>query len=167
MIVAQTIQEILGDHLISLQLGNEPDLYANHLRRPSTYDIQAYMAEFQEYLNNIDAAPIPNKKIILGPRFVSCLHAPTISLTPPFSVCCQWSTEDVFNAGYLTTFANYLNVIGLMHYPNDNCAIGGAVNPQDELAAYLTHGSALNFYQFYASAIGQCGRGFVESETLT
>lgn len=68
MWVAETIEQVLGDHLISLQLGNEPDLYGNHGRRPSTYSIQDYFTEFQSYLGNIDANPIPNKKIILGPR---------------------------------------------------------------------------------------------------
>lgn len=68
MWVAETIEQVLGDHLISLQLGNEPDLYGNHGRRASTYSIQDYFTEFSSYLGNIDANPIPNKKIILGPR---------------------------------------------------------------------------------------------------
>lgn len=68
MWVAETIEQVLGDHLISLQLGNEPDLYGNHGRRPTTYSIQDYFTEFASYLGNIDANPIPTKKIILGPR---------------------------------------------------------------------------------------------------
>lgn len=68
----------------------------------------------------------------------------------------MWSTQDVFNAGYLTQFGAHLNTVGLMHYPNNNCAIGGALNPQDELGAYLTHTSALNFMNFYASIVRAC-----------
>ncbi|KAG8865303.1 hypothetical protein FRB96_000193 [Tulasnella sp. 330] len=136
LVVAETIETVLGDHLISLQLGNEPDLYASHLRRPSNYSIQDYFTEFQSYLGNLEASPTPNKKIILGP-----------------SVCCDWTTDQVFEAGYLSQFGNYLNVVGLMHYPNNNCAIGGAIAPQDALDAYLTHQSALTFAQLYSGVI--------------
>lgn len=94
MIVAETIESVLGDHLVSLQLGNEPDLYADHLRRPSNYSIQDYFTEYEAYLTNLASSSTPNKKIILGP-----------------SVCCDWTTDQVFDAGYLTQFANYLNVV--------------------------------------------------------
>ena len=33
--IAEKGQQILGDNLAGLQVGNEPDLYAKHLRRPS------------------------------------------------------------------------------------------------------------------------------------
>lgn len=69
MLVAETIENILGDHLISLQIGNEPDLYGNHGRRASTYSIQDYFTEFQSYLGNLDATSLPQKKIVLGPRY--------------------------------------------------------------------------------------------------
>ncbi|KAG9040129.1 hypothetical protein FRB95_000058 [Tulasnella sp. JGI-2019a] len=42
-----------------------------------------------------------------------------------------------------------------MHYPNDNCAIGGQVASQDVLDAYLTHQSALTFAGDYAGVIPQ------------
>jgi hypothetical protein len=33
--IAEQGQQILGDYLIGLQVGNEPDLYANHGHRPT------------------------------------------------------------------------------------------------------------------------------------
>ena len=33
--IVENGQSILGDHLLGLQAGNEPDLYAAHDRRPS------------------------------------------------------------------------------------------------------------------------------------
>ena len=34
-ILAVNAQNILGDHILSFQAGNEPDLYVNHGHRPS------------------------------------------------------------------------------------------------------------------------------------
>lgn len=61
-------------------------------------------------------------------------------------------------------FGNHLNTIGLMHYPNNNCAIGGALNPQDVLPSYLTHASATGFFQFYSGILGELPRGIIVSD---
>lgn len=46
--VARHAQSILGDHLLGLQLGNEPDLYASHQRRPANYSIADYFNDFHK-----------------------------------------------------------------------------------------------------------------------
>lgn len=70
MIVAEVVEDLLGDSLLSLQLGNEPDLYAGHGRRPSNYSLEDYFTEFESYLTDFNATSVPEKKIILGPRSV-------------------------------------------------------------------------------------------------
>lgn len=68
LLAADLIEEQLGDHLISLQLGNEPDLYGGHGHRPSNYSIQDYFTEYEAYLEDLDNSDVPDKKVILGPR---------------------------------------------------------------------------------------------------
>lgn len=36
--IAEVAQEVLGDKLIGMQVGNEPDLYARHGERPEVRD---------------------------------------------------------------------------------------------------------------------------------
>jgi hypothetical protein len=40
--IAEQGQAILGDYLIGLQVGNEPDLYARHKRRPAVSQTISY-----------------------------------------------------------------------------------------------------------------------------
>ncbi|KAG8865302.1 hypothetical protein FRB96_000192 [Tulasnella sp. 330] len=134
---ATIIQEVLGDHLISLQLGNEPDLYADHKKRPSNYSIQDYFSEYVYYLSSLDASGAPNKKTILGPSVA----------TGP------WSCQDLINAGYLTEFQNYLNVWGLMHYPSENCPGLQSMTSQQVLPTFLTHSSALAYSAEFAPIV--------------
>ncbi|KAG8892735.1 hypothetical protein FRB99_002468 [Tulasnella sp. 403] len=153
MLVARAAESILGDHLVALQLGNEPDLYADHQRRPPTYSIQDYFGEFQHMVTDLEAQNLQSQKILLGP-----------------SVCCNWSTQQVLDAGYLTTFAAVMKIIGVMHYPNNNCGISGPVNPQDIIGTYLTHNAAKTFVSNYigtAPSVMNAGLPFVILETNT
>lgn len=106
MWVAKTVESILGDNLVAIQVGNEPDLYASHLRRPESYGIPDYFQEFQHVMDDLSQQGLRENKIILGP-----------------SICCDWTNQQVFDAGYLTTFANYLKVIASLHYPANNCQV--------------------------------------------
>lgn len=70
MEVATVFEDFLGSNLLSLQVGNEPDLYAGHQKRPSNYSMQDYFDEFSSYMQALDASAAPNKKMVLGPRSV-------------------------------------------------------------------------------------------------
>jgi hypothetical protein len=74
-------------------------------------------------------------------------------LVPP-SVCCQWTSQQVFDAGYITQFGKNLNAIGEMHYPNNNCGISGTIDPQSIFANYLTHKAAQIFIGDYINIVG-------------
>ncbi|KAG8991414.1 hypothetical protein FRB90_001352, partial [Tulasnella sp. 427] len=153
MAVAHAAEDILGKHLIALQLGNEPDLYAGHGHRDENYGIPEYFTEFASYLNDLQAQNLQNEKIILGP-----------------SVCCTWTTQEVLDAGYLTQFGNWIKQVGVMHYPANNCGISGVINPQDIFANYLTHKAANTFVQNYLStapSVMAAGLPFVVLETNT
>ena len=105
-LVAQTAQEMLGYHLLGLQLSNEPDLlvpllgflfytddyflhrYVDHNKRPEGWTVQNFTTEFDEVKNEIlSDATLENKQFVIGP-----------------SVCCDkvgFELDDVLATGWL------------------------------------------------------------------
>jgi len=128
LLVAQTVESILGSDLLALQLGNEPDLYDRHGKRPTTsYTFDNYMSEFQQSVDQINATPgITNKDILLAP-----------------SSCCFWNEADLFNAGFVDRFKDALKILAVQHYPANNCKIGGnALDPQTIYPDFLRHANS-------------------------
>lgn len=85
---------ILGDYLIGLQVGNEPDLYANHGHRPQTYGPQDYFNDFGLMVKALQQDPlIPDavSKLLIGP-----------------SIQFQWTPEQVWATGYIPAYTNNL-----------------------------------------------------------
>ena len=104
-LVAQTAQEMLGYHLLGLQLSNEPDLsvplagfvcssltphgrYVDHNKRPEGWTVQNFTTEFDEVKNEIlNDATLENQQFLIGP-----------------SVCCDkvgFELDDVLATGWL------------------------------------------------------------------
>ncbi|GJJ09247.1 hypothetical protein Clacol_003469 [Clathrus columnatus] len=75
--IGEACDSILGDHLLGLQLGNEPDLYALHGLRPSDYNVSNYISDIQIMLNAVNGdSKMSNKTNMMGP-----------------SVCCLWTSQ--------------------------------------------------------------------------
>ncbi|KAI0944684.1 hypothetical protein AcW1_002338 [Taiwanofungus camphoratus] len=159
--IAQTGQSILGENLLGLQLGNEPDLYAAHGHRPSTYSPWDYFDEFSvvvDAISNDSQIPVRNNLI-----------APSVSGT--------WTPEDIWNTGFIPTFMNELGALAVEHYPADNCAaqypnqgFGTPIDPQMVFANYLNHTSGQSIVAPYlnSTAIAQAsGKPFLMLETNT
>lgn len=54
---------------MGLQVGNEPDLYAKHNRRPQTYSPADYGTDFGLLVNAVKADPlIKNPNMLIGPN---------------------------------------------------------------------------------------------------
>jgi hypothetical protein len=53
---AQAIANTMGDRLLALQIGNEPDLFKNAGHRTGTYDYAAWHAEYRRFKSAIRAA---------------------------------------------------------------------------------------------------------------
>jgi len=71
--IAETAEPILGEYLLSWHLGNEPDLYAIHGKRPVGYDEAAYMIEYADIIRQMNENPNIQKRPILGgPAFCEC-----------------------------------------------------------------------------------------------
>ncbi|KAG9125174.1 hypothetical protein FRC07_008677 [Ceratobasidium sp. 392] len=105
VLVAETVESILGDDLLALQLGNEPDLYDRHGKRPQNpYTFDDYMGEFQVAVNQLNAAPaFTNRDILLAP-----------------SSCCFWNEVDLFNAGFIDRFKDSLKIVAPFTPPPTN-----------------------------------------------
>ncbi|KAJ6573387.1 glycoside hydrolase family 79 protein [Mycena vulgaris] len=157
-------QEILGDFLLGLQAGNEPDMYFIHGHRPQTYSPFDYGGEFSDFLTQLDAnGADPSgraKTILIGPNIANF----------------EWTPELVWNSGFVDKFTANLAYLAVEKYPRDNCAAAfggpGAVvaDPQALLPAYLTHQAHLDLLKPYLNSTmyaQQVGKPFLMFETNT
>ena len=107
--IAEISQAVLGKNLIGLQLGNEPDLYGQNGIRPGGYTPAEYNSDWGLVLSDyINDAAITNKTMFVAP-----------------SVCCGggagWTPEQVFDTGFLTTYATNLAYISVQQYVPKIC----------------------------------------------
>ncbi|KAJ7204663.1 glycoside hydrolase family 79 protein [Mycena pura] len=166
-------EAILGENLLGVQVGNEPDLYVayaprlqtlpvlssqpfSHGHRNSSYGPQNYANEVGELISAIAAnSDIPVKNNLIGP-----------------SVSGTWTPEMVWNTGFIEDYTDSLSALSVEHYPTDNCnpiyGIGVFHDPQTEFSDYLNHTSGVGIVKPYlnSSAIAQqAGKPFLMFET--
>ncbi|KAF4618770.1 hypothetical protein D9613_010025 [Agrocybe pediades] len=162
--IAEQGQAILGDYLIGLQVGNEPDLYVSHNHRPPDYGPEDY---FHEFGSLIQAMIADEDK--LTPRPKTLLLGPSIQF--------NWTAEEVWNTGFIDAYTDNLAFLSVERYPNDNCAVAfpndpGQTfhDPQKSLNQYLSHGATSGALQLYANSTSiavQKGKPFLMFETNT
>lgn len=89
-------ERILGSNIIGFQVGNEPDLYARHAHRPTTYGPQDYFNEFQTVVNALVATNgLADTNNLIGPSIASA----------------DWQPSDVWNTGFATAFGQHLKIL--------------------------------------------------------
>lgn len=94
--MVELAQAVLGDKLVGVQLGNEPDLYHQNGIRDTDYTPAQYNTDWgvvlQDYIND---SKISNASMFAAP-----------------SVCCGgnigWTPEQVWDTGFLTNYADHL-----------------------------------------------------------
>lgn len=158
--IAEYGERILGDNLLGLQVGNEPDLYARHGHRASTYGPYDYFGEFGQVVAAMQADP----NISVSNNLI----APNVATG-------DWTPEDVWNTGFIEAYTNSIHTLTVEHYPDDNCAaiysgFGPPKDPQTEFPNYLTHAAGKSIVAPYlnSSAIAlAAGKPFVMFETNT
>ena len=99
--IAELAQQMLGDKLVGLQLGNEPDLYHQNLLRDTDYNQDQYFTEWGSVLSVYENdSNIKNNSQFVAP-----------------SVCCGgnigWTPEDVWNTGFLDSYGDHLAYISV------------------------------------------------------
>ncbi|KAH9886697.1 hypothetical protein C8Q73DRAFT_714970 [Cubamyces lactineus] len=159
--IAEAAESILGDNVIGFQVGNEPDLYADHGHRPQGYDQQDYFNDFGIMVQAIQNDPsIPTRGNLIAP-----------------SVQGTWSLESVLDTGFLTNYTDDVSILSVEHYPDQNCAaafpggnFGPVINPQDVFQNYLNHTSGQSIVAPYingASIAQSAGKQYMMFETNT
>jgi hypothetical protein len=155
--IAEYGQAVLGDYLVGLQAGNEPDLYERHTIRVP-YGPYDYTADLGLLIQAMAADPlILNNKQLIGPSTGSG----------------DWSAEDTFAAGFFNYSANLASV-AVEHYPTDNCfgqfGFGTNRSGQDMFPTFLNHTSGQSIVSQFsnAAAIAQTNnKPFIMFETNT
>ncbi|KIM82064.1 glycoside hydrolase family 79 protein [Piloderma croceum F 1598] len=138
--IAEVGQAVLGDNLIGLQVGNEPDLYARHGHRPANYGPSDYVAEFGRLVDAMaNDTNVRNRSMLIGPNLSGL-----------------WAPEQIWSTGFATTYDSSLGSLAIEKYPTDNCAaqfgIGTPVIAQDAFPEFLTHTSGQNIVKPYLAS---------------
>ncbi|KIM79709.1 glycoside hydrolase family 79 protein [Piloderma croceum F 1598] len=138
--IAEKGQAILGPYLVGLQVGNEPDLYAKHFRRPANYSPAGYFSDFGLLVNAVKADPlITNPNMLIGPNLAG-----------------TWTPEMIWDTGFQNTYQSELSALAVERYPTDNCfsryGYGVFHDAQQEFANYMTHASAQNILKSYLNS---------------
>ncbi|KAJ3493949.1 hypothetical protein NLJ89_g10909 [Agrocybe chaxingu] len=157
--IAENAQEVLGDNLLAMQAGNEPDLYARHEKRPSGYTFYDYFGEVGDLIQHIDANDrIPVKNNLLAPSLATG----------------DWFPEDIWNIGFLEAYIDRLWAITMEHYPTNNCfaqfGVGSPQDPQANFPNFLTHTAGIDLIQIYLNTsriAAEAGKPFIMFETNT
>ncbi|EPQ55987.1 glycoside hydrolase family 79 protein [Gloeophyllum trabeum ATCC 11539] len=158
--IAEIGDSVLGDNLIGLQVANEPDLYGRHGHRPLTYSPSDYYGEFGNLVTALaDDNNVNNKANLIAPNLATG----------------DWIPENVWDTGFLTSYANSLGALAVEHYPADNCLAvyggnGSPVDPQTEFPNYLNHTSGYSIVQPYINSTQiavSMGKPFLMMETNT
>ncbi|KAK0433146.1 hypothetical protein EV421DRAFT_1892992 [Armillaria borealis] len=119
--IADQGQTILGDYLLGLQAGNEPDLYQRHGHRSEGYAPSDYVSEVGELIYAMsNDANIKTLNNLIGPSVATG----------------DWTPEMMWDTGFVDTYSDNLAYLSVEHYPSDNCAAqygaeyGDARDPQ-------------------------------------
>ncbi|KAI9058696.1 glycoside hydrolase family 79 protein [Trametes sanguinea] len=159
--IAEAAETILGDKVLAFQVGNEPDLYADHGHRSPGYNQTDYFNDFGIVVNAIqNDAQIPTRGNLVAPSLQGA-----------------WSLESVLDTGFLTSYGDDVSILSVERYPEQNCAaafpggdFGPVINPQDVFPIYLNHSSGQGIVSAYLDgaqvAIG-AGKEFMMFETNT
>ncbi|RXW22272.1 hypothetical protein EST38_g3572 [Candolleomyces aberdarensis] len=139
--IAEHGQEILGDNLLALQAGNEPDLYGRHGKRPEAYSPSDYNGELHRLFEVVDV----NDRIPIKNKFI----APSISSS-------EWSPEQVWDTDFIPTFRDRLWALTVERYPNNNCfaqfGVGTYQDPQENFPMFLTHQTSVDLMSSYLNS---------------
>ncbi|KAH6912147.1 glycoside hydrolase superfamily [Coprinopsis sp. MPI-PUGE-AT-0042] len=134
-------QSVLGERLVGVQVGNEPDLYARHGHRDDDYGPAEYAEEFGELVEDMDEdARITNRRILVGPNVATG----------------DWTPEQVWDTGFVDDYSDNLAYLAVEHYPSDNCyaqfGIGTYNDPQELFPSFLNHNAGIDIVAPYLSS---------------
>ena len=96
--IAEVGEAVLGKHLIGLQVGNKPNLYADHGHRLQSYGPFNYFGEFGTIVQAIGGdLNIPVKNNLIGPSVATG----------------AWMLEMVWDTGFIPAYMNSLSALSV------------------------------------------------------
>ncbi|CDO77499.1 Glycoside Hydrolase Family 79 protein [Trametes cinnabarina] len=139
--IAEWGERILGENLLGLQVGNEPDLYQRHGHRPEGYGPYDYFGEFGQVLDTMRSMNLKSTSNLIGPSVATG----------------DWRPEDVWNTGFIQAYSDSLAALTVERYPDDNCAaiyqgFGEPVDPQVAFPRYLNHTAGSSTIALYLNS---------------
>ncbi|KAJ3711073.1 glycoside hydrolase family 79 protein [Lentinula guzmanii] len=145
--------------LSDYRIGNEPDLYAAHGHRSSSYSQYDYVGELGSVIDDMS-------------QYSDLSVAQNLLLIP--SVSGTWTPEDVWDTGVIDTYGSNIAWMSVEHYPTDNCYVqygtGTPRNDTELWPTYLMHTSAQSLIQPYLNSTAYAqskSKPFIMSETNT
>ncbi|KAJ6513514.1 hypothetical protein DFH09DRAFT_999118 [Mycena vulgaris] len=154
-------EEILGDYLMGLQAGNEPDMYVLHRHRVDPYTPFDYGGEMSDFLAQLDSSGADvngrAKQLLIGPNIANF----------------AWQPQEVWDSGFVDKFNENLAYLAVEKYPMSNCGFmmhdGEEVFvPQEIYKNFLTHDGHVKMLAPYlaSTAFAQTkGKPFLMMET--
>ncbi|KDQ23855.1 glycoside hydrolase family 79 protein [Pleurotus ostreatus PC15] len=140
--IAETGTAILGDYLIGLQAGNEPDLYLRHQHRQDPYGPGDYVNEVGKLVTAMAGDSFSRaRSLLIGPNLAMG----------------DWTPEQIWDTGFVDQFNDNLQYLAMEKYPTDNCAAqfntGGTLQvPQEVFPSFLTHTAGQNIVKPYLNS---------------
>ncbi|KAJ6614100.1 hypothetical protein B0H10DRAFT_2221571 [Mycena sp. CBHHK59/15] len=122
--IVKVSQDILGNFLLGLQVGNEPDMYVLHKHRGQ--DNKMY--GLYDYARGDPTGMGHAKNILVVPNIADF----------------AWTPKDIWNMGFVDTYHKNLAYLAVEKYPNSNCGLmvhdsEVIIDPQTIFPSYLTH----------------------------
>ncbi|KAG6876773.1 hypothetical protein C0992_011829 [Termitomyces sp. T32_za158] len=92
------------------------------------YGPQNYFQDFGTYIQDMVNANLPGQNLLVGPNLAYA----------------DWTTEQVWDTGFVSTYSQNLALLSVENYPTDNCAAqfntGGTIqDPQAIFPGFLSH----------------------------
>ncbi|KAI0027521.1 hypothetical protein K488DRAFT_25110, partial [Vararia minispora EC-137] len=161
--IAQEAEAILGDRLLALQAGNEPDLYALHGHRPLGYSPASYLTDFDNLITQVASdASIPRQQNLW---LVASSETGQSNLSP-------WNLTQVWGTGIVDKYIVQVHALTVQRYFNHNCGAvlgqGVVVDPQTVIGTFLSHNNVLSFVNQYNTTVPvalQAGKPLLMYET--
>ena len=112
------VDRLLDDDLLySIQIGNEPDLYAKHGLRKTDWGIEDYTSEWMQWATQL------SQHYFNGNDNTTSMLA-TAKRRNIFTggvICCTWQLQDLLDSGYFERSKDLINSITVQKYSSNAC----------------------------------------------
>ncbi|KAG2221696.1 hypothetical protein INT45_002734 [Circinella minor] len=111
------VDSLLDDNLLySIQIGNEPDLYAKHGVRKTEWGIEDYTNEWMTW-----ATQLSHHYFDDNDKTTSSTTSKRRNIFTGGVICCTWQLQDLLDSGYFERSKDLINSITVQKYSSNAC----------------------------------------------